>query len=79
MVAAGAGSAGNSSKTPTPEEPFEYTDASGRLKFKKRPVAAGAADKGESGDKGAKKKAKRAKLAKLSNTKLLSFGDDEDG
>ncbi|CAM9260196.1 unnamed protein product [Ectocarpus sp. 12 AP-2014] len=81
--AAGAGSAAGAPKAPPPpEEPIEYTDASGKLKFNKRPVSAaavGAAGKsGESG-KGSKKKTKRAKLAKLSNAKLLSFGDDEDG
>lgn len=81
--AEGAGSAAGASKAPPPpEDPIEYTDASGKLKFNKRPVSAaagGAAGKsGESG-KGSKKKTKRAKLAKLNNAKLLSFGDDEDG
>ncbi|CAM9709014.1 unnamed protein product [Scytosiphon promiscuus] len=80
VVAAGAGAGGTSSKPPpSPEEPIEYTDASGRLKFNKRPVAGGAVDKADSVGKRDKKKGKRAKLAKLSNAKLLSFGDDEDG
>lgn len=75
----GEGDTGANKPPPTPEEPIEYTDASGKLKFNKRP-AAGAAGAGRDGDKGSKKKkGKRAKLAKLNNAKLLSFGDEEDG
>lgn len=58
---------------PPREEPIEYTDASGKLKFNKR------REKGSEGGKGSTKKAKRAKLAKLNNAKLLSFGDEDDG
>lgn len=62
--------------------PLEYTDASGKLKFNKRPAGAGGGGSvGGIGDKGDGKKAKRtkrAKLAKLNNAKLLSFGDDEE-
>lgn len=64
-----------------PEPPLEYTDATGKLKFNKRPPSSksveGAVKRNEGGQE--KKKAKRTKLAKLNNAKLLSFGDDEDG
>eukprot|EP00752_Nemacystus_decipiens_P018230 g16358.t1 len=80
---AGGPAASANKPPPPPEEPIEYTDASGRLKFNKRPAAGksgqGAGKDGDDGKKGGKKKAKRAKLAKLNNAKLLSFGDDEDG
>lgn len=77
-LAVGSGMGGRGARPATPEPALEYTDASGKLKFNKRPAgsSAGAGEPGK-GDK--KKKAKRAKLAKLSNAKLLSFGDDEDG
>eukprot|EP00903_Cladosiphon_okamuranus_P015120 g13983.t1 len=79
----GGSASGASKPPPPPEEPIEYTDATGRLKFNKRPGAGGsgarAGEDGDEGAKGRKKKGKRAKLAKLNNTKLLSFGDDEDG
>lgn len=79
----GGAAASANKPPPPPEEPIEYTDASGRLKFNKRPAAgasaAGPGKDGGEGSKGSKKKAKRAKLAKLNNAKLLSFGDDEDG
>lgn len=58
------------------EEPLQYTDASGKLKFNKRPVGP-SGDSGRAGIKD-KKKMKRAKLAKLNNAKLLSFGDDDE-
>ena len=74
---AGGTAEGNDRESP-PEEPLEYTDASGRLKFNKRSVglSAGAGRADSARDK---KKTKRTKLAKLSNKKLLSFGEDEDG
>ncbi|CAM9526298.1 unnamed protein product [Pylaiella littoralis] len=90
-AAAGTGGAAGTTKggrekpppsLPPPEEPIEYTDASGKLKFNKRPAsAAGSRKRDEGGGNGfAKhKKAKRTKPAKLNNSKLLSFGEDEDG
>lgn len=85
----GAGMRGSTVASPPPEPPIEYTDASGKLKFNKRPAAVsteaekqgGLVDIGEArdGKGGGKRKGKRSKLAKLNNTKLLSFGDDEYG
>lgn len=56
---------------------MEYTDASGKLKFNKRPVSSLPGGGGKGGEVKKDKKAKRKRLAKLNNAKLLSFGDDD--
>lgn len=73
---AGGGEGKGDHRESPSEEPLEYTDASGKLKFNKRPVGP-SEDSGKAGTKD-KKKTKRAKLAKLNNAKLLSFGDDDE-
>lgn len=55
-------------------------DSSGRIKFNKRTASEAGAEKAKAkGADGEHKKARRGNAKKLSNTKLLSFGDDEDG
>lgn len=70
--------------TPTNPEPArEYVDSSGRIKFNKRIASESGMEKAKgaaaAADGDRKKKARRGNVNKLSNTKLLSFGDDEDG
>lgn len=77
-----AGGARASSSTMPGEAKREYTDASGKLKFNKRmPVdASGGTATQAAGSETGKREKKKARLGKLAkaNTKLLSFGDDED-
>lgn len=75
------GARASSSRVPAETE-REYTDASNKLKFNKRtPVEAGGSGTQIAGSGHGKRDKKKARLANLekANTKLLSFGDDEDG